>query len=36
MNEEWIGGSNLLQVVVEMNGDGKEEERELQKFGLIF
>ena len=36
MNEEWTGGPNLLQVVVEMNGDGKEEERGLQKFRLIF
>ena len=36
MNEEWTGGPNLLQVVVVLNGERSEEERELQKSGLGF
>ena len=35
-NEEWTGGPKLLQVVVVMNGERSEEERELQKSGLGF
>ena len=34
MNKEWIGGPKLLQVIVVMNGERSEEERELQKSGL--